>query len=139
MKKTLLEKYKKNPESIPNKLKEVDNGMFVEDEDGVERTVHDSKGIRYEIKPFGAGKEKIMSEFETENNFCVYINSENYKFIAIKDAEDNLGLALHIAESMIRELTRYANPLASKNEIDESLSDFYKQSYAKLRAKNLFE
>lgn len=113
--------------------------MFVEDESGVERSVHDSKGIRYEIKPFGAGKEKIMSEFETESNFCVYINSENYKFNAIKDAEDNLGLALHIAESIIRELTRYANPLASKNEIDESLSDFYKQSYAKLRAKNLFE
>lgn len=139
LRKTLLEKYKENPESIPAKLKEVDNGPLVEDETGVERTVHDSKGIRYEIKPFGSGKEKIMSEFETENNFCVYINSENYKFNAIKDAEDNLGLALHIAESIIRELTRYANPLASKNEIDESLSDFYKQSYAKLRAKNLFE
>ena len=45
LKKTLLEKYKENPESIPAKLKEVDNGLFVEDENGVERTVHDSKGI----------------------------------------------------------------------------------------------
>ena len=76
-----------------------------------------------------------MSEFETESEFCVYINSENHKFIAIKDAEDNLGLALHIAEAIIQELTRYANPYASKTEIDESISDFYKQSYAKLKRK----
>lgn len=139
LKKTLLEQYKEDPNKIPNNLKEVDNGVFAEDESGVDRKIHNTRGIRYEIKPFGSGKEKVMSEFETEGNFCVYINAENYKFIALDEAEDNLGLALHIAESVLRELTRYKNPLASKTEIDESLSDFYKQSYAKLRVKNLFE
>ena len=80
-----------------------------------------------------------MSDIETGGRFCIYINSENYKFNSLYEAEDNLGLALHIAESIIRELTRYNNPLANKNEIDESLSDFYQKSYSKLKSKNLFE
>ena len=138
LQKSLLEKYKKSP-NIPANLKESENGEFIEDEDGVKRKLYSNRGIKYEIKPFGAGKEKIMSDLEPVGQFCVYINSENYKFIALNDAEDNLGLALHIAESMIRELTRYKNPLANKNEIDESLSDFYQKSYTKLRSKNLFE
>jgi len=138
LQKSLLEKYKKSP-NIPANLKESENGKFIEDEDGVKRKLYSNRGIKYEIKPFGVGKEKIMSDLEPVGQFCVYINSENYKFIALNDAEDNLGLALHIAESMIRELTRYKNPLANKNEIDESLSDFYQKSYTKLRSKNLFE
>lgn len=135
LQKSLLEKYKQ----IPANLKESENGEFIEDEDGVKRKLYSNRGIKYEIKPFGSGKEKIMSDLESVGQFCVYINSENYKFIALNDAEDNLGLALHIAESMIRELTRYKNPLANKNEIDESLSDFYQKSYTKLRSKNLFQ
>ena len=136
-----MEKYKKKKKSpnIPANLKESENGKFIEDEDGVKRKLYSNRGIKYEIKPFGVGKEKIMSDLESVGQFCVYINSENYKFIALNDAEDNLGLALHIAESMIRELTRYNNPLANKNEIDGSLSDFYQKSYTKLRSKNLFE
>ena len=80
-----------------------------------------------------------MSDFEHENNFCVYINAENHKFVSLNNSGDNLGLALHIAESIIRELTRFTNPSASKNELDEKLSDFYLQSYAKLRKNNLFQ
>ena len=117
LQKSLLEKYKKSP-NIPANLKESENGEFIEDEDGVKRKLYSNRGIKYEIKPFGAGKEKIMSDLEPVGQFCVYINSENYKFIALNDAEDNLGLALHIAESMIRELTRYKNPLANKNEVN---------------------
>ena len=141
LKEKLLKEFEKPPAPpvIPANLQETDNGKFITDENGVVRKVHNTRGIRYEIKPFGANKEKVMSSFETEGDFCVYINSENYKFIALDEAEDNLGLALHIAESVIRELTRYRNPVATKNEIDESLSDFYKQSYAKLRTRNLFE
>jgi len=139
LRKSLLEKYKEDPNQIPSNLKETDNGILTEDEDGVERKIHNTRGVKYDIRPFGAGKEKIMSSFETEGNFCVYINSENYKFIALDESEDNLGLALHIAESVIRELTKYKNPSADKVEIDASLSDFYKSSYNKLKSKNLFE
>ena len=124
---------------IPRELQEADTGKFIEDENGEERKFHDSRGIPYQIKPFGSGLEKIMSDFEHENNFCVYINSENYKFVSFNNSGDNLGLALHIAESIIRELTRFTNPTASKNEIDEKLSDFYLQSYAKLKENNLFQ
>jgi len=124
---------------IPANLKEVEDGKYVYDEDGRKRKIYDTKGVPYEIKPFGAGKEKIMSDLEMGNIFCVSINSENYKFRALDDSEDNLGLALHIAESVIRELARFRNPLVTKNEIDESLSDFYKQSYIKLKSVNLFE
>ena len=124
---------------IPRELQEADTGKFIEDENGEERKFHDSRGIPYQIKPFGSGLEKIMSDFEHENNFCVYINSENHKFVSLNNSGDNLGLALHIAESIIRELTRFTNPTASKNEIDGKLSDFYLQSYVKLKENNLFQ
>lgn len=124
---------------IPRELQEADTGKFIEDENGEERKFHDSRGIPYQIKPFGSGLEKIMSDFEHETNFCVYINSENHKFVSLNNSDDNLGLALHIAESIIRELTRFTNPNASKDEIDGKLSDFYLQSYAKLKENNLFQ
>jgi hypothetical protein len=124
---------------IPAELQQADNGKFIEDENGEERKFHDPRGIPYQIKPFGSGYEKIMSDFEHETNFCVYINSENHKFVSFNNSGDNLGLALHIAESIIRELTRFTNPTASKNELDEKLSDFYLHSYAKLRKNNLFQ
>ena len=124
---------------IPAELQESENGKFIEDEHGEERKYHDPRGIPYQIKPFGSGHEKIMSDFEHETNFCIYINSENHKFVSLNNSGDNLGLALHIAESIIRELTRFTNPSASKNELDEKLSDFYLQSYAKLRKNNLFQ
>ena len=124
---------------IPAELQEAENGKFIEDENGEERKFHDPRGIPYQIKPFGSGYEKIMSDFEHETNFCVYINSENHKFVSFNNSGDNLGLALHIAESIIRELTRFTNPNASKNELDEKLSDFYLHSYAKLRKNNLFQ
>jgi hypothetical protein len=124
---------------IPAELQQADNGKFIEDETGEERKFHDPRGIPYQIKPFGSGYEKIMSDFEHETNFCVYINSENHKFVSFNNSGDNLGLALHIAESIIRELTRFTNPSATKNELDEKLSDFYLHSYAKLRKNNLFQ
>ncbi len=124
---------------IPAELQESENGKFIEDENGEERKFHDPRGIPYQIKPFGSGHEKIMSDFEHETNFCIYINSENHKFVSLNNSGDNLGLALHIAESIIRELTRFTNPSASKNELDEKLSDFYLQSYTKLRKNNLFQ
>ena len=136
--KSLTEKNPKKSPNIPPNLKEED-GKFTDDNSGIDRRIYKNRGIKYEIKPFGVGKEKIMSDIETVGRFCIYINSENYKFNSLYEAEDNLGLALHIAESIIRELTRYNNPLANKNEIDESLSDFYQKSYSKLKSKNLFE
>ena len=124
---------------IPAELQEATNGKFIEDENGEDRKFHDSRGIPYQIKPFGVGLEKVMSDFEHETNLCIYINSENHKFVSFNNSGDNLGLALHIAESIIRELTRFTNPSASKNELDEKLSEFYLQSYAKLRKNNLFQ
>jgi hypothetical protein len=124
---------------IPAELREATNGKFIEDENGEDRKFHDSRGIPYQIKPFGVGLEKVMSDFEHETNLCIYINSENHKFVSFNNSGDNLGLALHIAESIIRELTRFTNPSASKNELDEKLSDFYLHSYAKLRKNNLFQ
>ena len=64
-----------------------------------------------------------MSDFEHENNFCVYINSENHKFVSLNNSGENLGLALHIAESIIRELSILQRS-ASKNELDREMSDF---------------
>ena len=54
------------------------------------------------------------------------------------EVEDNFGLALHIGESIIREITKYVNPLTSNEELDERVSEFYKLSYTKLRKNNLF-
>ena len=88
------------------------------------------------MKPFGVDKGGIMSEFETEGGFCVYINSENYKFVALDKSNNNFGLALHIAESIIRELMRYKNPFITHDEICERLSEFYQKSYAKLKNKS---
>lgn len=124
---------------IPAELQEATNGKFIEDENGEDRKFHDSRGIPYQIKPFGVGLEKVMSDFEHETNLCIYINSENHKFVSFNNSGDNLSLALHIAESIIRELTRFTNPSASKTELDAKLSDFYLQSYAKLRKNNLFQ
>ena len=96
-----------------------------------------NKSLKYEIKPFGADKEKIIASHGVELGFCVYINSENYKFVALDTEENNFGLALHIGESIIREITKYANPQTSHQEIDERVSEFYKLSYTKLRKNNL--
>lgn len=95
------------------------------------------RGIRYEMKPFGMGREGVMSEFVGIGRFCVYINSENHKFVALDKSNNNFGLALHIAESIIRELMRYKNPFITHDEICENLSEFYQKSYAKLKNKSI--
>tara|TARA_B100001093_G_scaffold296563_1_gene282761 strand:- start:78 stop:1691 length:1614 start_codon:yes stop_codon:yes gene_type:complete len=91
------------------------------------------RGIKYEIKPFGAGLKKIMSDLETEGNFCVNINSENPKYIALEKSDNNLGLAMHIAELVISELMKFNNPTVTPAEITEILSEFYEKNYNRLK------
>jgi hypothetical protein len=91
------------------------------------------RGIKYEIKPFGADRNKTMSESEKLGNFCVYVNSENYKFVALETSENKLGLALHIAELVIGELMKYKNPNVTPSEISETLSEFYKNNFNKIK------
>jgi hypothetical protein len=91
------------------------------------------RGIRYEIKPFGAEQYKTMSDCERVGSFCVYINSENYKFVSLEKSENKLGLALHIAELVIIELLKYKNPNVTPSEISEILSEFYKNNFKKIK------
>ena len=128
---------KKEPK-VPEDTAPDETGDFIEDELGEETKISETKSIRYEIKPFGEGRERIMSQIQTDGDFCVYINSENYKFDAFHNSEDVFGLALHIAECVMREVTRHKNPSTSQSEIDEILSDFYKKSYKKLKQTALF-
>lgn len=128
---------KKEPK-VPEDTAPAETGDFIEDELGEETKISETKSIRYEIKPFGENRERMMSQIQTDGDFCVYINSENYKFDAFHNSEDVFGLALHIAECVMREVTRHKNPSTSQSEIDEILSDFYKKSYKKLKQTALF-
>ena len=85
--------------------------------------------VFHEIKPFGEGRERIMSQIQTDGDFCVYINSENYKFDAFHNSEDVFGLALHIAECVMREVTRHKNPSTSQKV---KLMKFYQISIRKV-------
>ncbi len=85
------------------------------------------RGIRYSIKSFGEGMEKIMANHDDFSGvFCVNINSDNPKFKRVDHDNDQMGYFL--AELTIRELLRYQNPLVEKDEIDQAISDFH-QSY----------
>ena len=89
--------------------------------------------INYEIKPFGADQKNTMSDLEFDGEFCVYINSENPKYISLEKTNNKLGLALHIAESVIGELMRYNNADISHNEIKEKMSEFYEKSFDNIK------
>jgi hypothetical protein len=91
------------------------------------------RGIRYEIKPFGADQKKVMADLETVGDFCVYINSENYKFVALEKSNNKLGLAMHIAESVIGELMKYTDPNVTHTEITEKMSEFYQKNFNKIK------
>lgn len=89
--------------------------------------------INYEIKPFGEDQKNTMSDLEFDGEFCVYINSENPKYISLEKTNNKLGLALHIAESVIGELMRYNNPDITLNEIKEKMSEFYEKSFDNIK------
>ena len=89
--------------------------------------------IKYEIKPFGNGLKNTMADLETEGDFCVYINSENPKYISLDKTENKLGLALHIAENIIGEMMRYNNPNTTHSEITEKMSEFYEKNFDKIK------
>lgn len=91
------------------------------------------RGIKYEIKPFGAELKMIMADLETDGDFCVYINSENYKFVALEKSNNKIGLAMHIAESVIGELMKYNNPNVTHTEITQKMSEFYQKNYNKIK------
>ena len=79
-----------------------------------------------------------MSQINDEGDFCIYINSENYKFDALKKSDDVFSLSLHIAECIMKELIKYSNSSSSTEIIDETLSEFYKKSYYDLKETALF-
>lgn len=89
--------------------------------------------VKYEIKPFGNGLKNIMADLETDGEFCVYINSENPKYASLEKTENKLGLALHIAESIIGEMMRYNNPNTTHLEITEKMSEFYEKNFDKIK------
>ena len=89
--------------------------------------------VKYEIKPFGNGLKNIMADLETDGEFCVYINSENPKYASLEKTENKLGLALHIAESIIGEMMRYNNPNTTHSEITEKMSEFYEKNFDKIK------
>ena len=91
------------------------------------------RGIKYEIKPFGADLKMVMADLETVGDFCVCINSENYKYVALEKSNNKLGLAMHIAESVIGELMKYNNPNVTHAEITEKMSEFYQKNYNKIK------
>ena len=137
--KQTLEKQKEEPElQVPEDTAPANEGEFIEDEEGEETKISETKSIRYEIKPFGEAREKIMSQINDEGDFCIYINSENYKFDALKKSDDVFSLSLHIAECIMKELIKYSNPSSSTEIIDETLSEFYKKSYYDLKETALF-
>lgn len=118
---------------IVNKTKKINNQRAKRLQERIIRDrFRDSKqpakrGIRYSIKPFGEGMEKIMANHDDFSGvFCVNINSDNPKFKRVDHDNDQMGYFL--AELTIRELLRYQNPLVEKDEIDQAISDFH-QSY----------
>lgn len=91
------------------------------------------RGIKYEIKPFGADLKMVMADLETVGDFCVYINSENYKYVALENSNNKLGLAMHIAESVIGELMKYNDPNVTHTEITQKMSEFYQKNFNKIK------
>ena len=91
------------------------------------------RGIKYEIKPFGADLKMVMADLEMVGDFCVYINSENYKFVALENSNNKLGLAMHIAESVIGELMKYNDPNVTHTEITQKMSEFYQKNFNKIK------
>jgi hypothetical protein len=91
------------------------------------------RGIKYEIKAFGANQKKVMADLETVGDFCVYINSENYKFVALENSSNKVGLAMHIAESVIGELMKYNDPNVTHTEITQKMSEFYQKNFNKIK------
>jgi hypothetical protein len=88
------------------------------------------RGVRYEIKSFGTGQERVMSSHNKFGDFCVNINSDNPKFISVEPNEKQF--ASYIAELVIREILKFRQPLVNTSEIDEAVSDFYTRTYPKL-------
>ena len=75
-----------------------------------------------------------MADLETEGEFCVYINSENPKYISLDKTENKLGLALHIAENIIGEMMRYNN--SKHNDIQKlpkKCLNFMRKNFDKIK------
>jgi hypothetical protein len=92
--------------------------------------------LRYEVRPFGKGREMEMSALSIQGDLSIHINSENYKLVALDGEEDTHGLTLHLAELVIYELMRYEDSSVTKDAFDKKLSDFYRTNYTKLRVDN---
>ena len=81
----------------------------------------------------GAEHKMVMADLETLGDFCVYINSENYKYIALEKSNNKLGLTMHIAESVIGELMKYNDPNITHTEITKKMSEFYQKNFNKIK------
>lgn len=125
--------------NLRNSLKKNKNETNHQNSDNNDTKSHQSKEtkkIRFEIKSFGEGKENIMSDANLDFGFCIYINSENYKFIELNNLGNKNHLAVHIAECLLKEISYYTENFSQK-DLDKTISEFYNSSYQKINTKYL--
>ena len=92
----------------------------------------------HSLEPFG--DNKLASEVrEVEGNLCVCINTLNPKYMSFDKNNDTLGIALHMAECMIRELIQIEHEGITKELLDEKVSDFYAKHFPRLSNMNLMD
>ena len=92
----------------------------------------------HSLEPFG--DSKLASEIrEVEGNLCVCINTLNPKYMSFDRNNDTLGIALHMAECMIRELIQIEHEGITKELLDEKVSDFYAKHFPRLSNMNLMD
>ena len=74
-----------------------------------------------------------MSTYVDEGGFKILINSDNSKFSKLESSGDHQGLAFHIAECLLTEITVVSSKTQSKDIIADSISGFYEKSFDSIK------
>ena len=94
----------------------------------------------HSLEPLGTGKEHLASKITpSQGHLCVCINTENPKFKSFDQNNNTLGMALHIAECMIRELIQIEYEGITKEVLDERVSAFYATHFPRIASMNLMD
>ena len=94
----------------------------------------------HSLEPLGSGMEHLASKITpSQGHLCVCINTENAKFKSFDQNNNTLGMALHIAECMIRELIQIEYEGITKEVLDERVSAFYATHFPRIASMNLMD
>jgi len=94
----------------------------------------------HSLEPLGKDNEHLASKVTpAQGHLCVCINTENSKFKSFDQNNNALGMALHIAECMIRELIQIEHEGISKELLDTKVSAFYATHFSQIASMNLMD